>query len=454
MRALIRMWILWTGMACAGVALAAPEGAPAPPKVSAQAQYKAAAAQHRSGNHEQALALIEQGLAVAPRDRNLLALKARVLFEKGRKLFEQRDYVGALDAYEAYLGAGATGQNRRTIEQIVKTLSPVRTTSLEITVANGPADIYVEAKALGVVCAAASACSKPWLPGDYDVIVERPGFEPGTGPVTVQSGATAKLAITLVEKPSLLTVRVAQPGASVTVDGKPHDAPGPVPAGPHVIVVSLAGHKPQRLELIAREGQPVVREVALTPLVPVQVEPAGAELLLGGKRLAIEDGGVELPPGAHTLVVRAPGFQDREIAVPAWRGADYKLAIALERVVPPPPRGPGLFTGRRKLALAAGGLGVVAAGAGVVLGLQAKQLEEDAYALCPSPSAPCPDAPEANDLNRRGQGRALGANIAFGVAGGAAIAAAVLWFTGAPESRVAVTPRVGAVAGLDLAVRF
>jgi hypothetical protein len=38
--------------------------------------------------------------------------------------------------------------------------------------------------------------------------------------------------------------------------------------------------------------------------------------------------------------------------------------------------------------------------------------------------------------------------------GGAAIAAAVLWLTGAPESRVAITPQLGAVAGLDLAVRF
>jgi hypothetical protein len=422
--------------------------------VDAKAQYKAAAAQHRSGNHEQALALIEQGLAAAPKDRNLLALKARVLFEKGRKLFEQREYVGALDAYEAYLGAGATGQNRRTIEQIVKTLSPVRTTSLEITVANGPADLYVEAKALGVVCAATSACSKAWLPGEYEVIAERAGFEPWTGPVTVQGGAAAKLAITLVEKPSLLTVRVAQPGASVTVDGKPHDAPGPVPAGPHVVVVSLAGHAPQRLELEARLGEPVVRDVALIPLVPVELEPAGATLLLGDRRLELGDGGVALPPGAHKLVARAPGYRDREIAVPAERGAGYKLAVVLERAAPPPPPGPGLFTGRRKLALAVGGLGVVAAGAGVLLGLGAKQLEDDAFALCPSPEAPCPDAPEANELNQRGQDRALQANIAFGVAGGAAIAAAVLWFTGAPESRVAVTPRVGAVAGLDLAVRF
>jgi hypothetical protein len=67
---------------------------------------------------------------------------------------------------------------------------------------------------------------------------------------------------------------------------------------------------------------------------------------------------------------------------------------------------------------------------------------------------PLPKAIEANDLNQRAWSRALEANTCVWVAGGAAIAAAVLWLTGAPESRVAVTPQLGAVAGLDLSVRF
>lgn len=453
------------GIAWAGGAVAAPEeaGPAAPaeaaPKVSAAAQHKAATAQYRGGNYDQALELIERGLEDAPKDRKLLELRRTVLFQKGRRLFEARDYAGALEAYDAYLGAGATGASRRSVLNIVKTLSPVRTTSFELTVVNGPADLYLEARALGVVCKAAASCSKPWLPGQYDVIAERPGFEPWIGDLTVQSGEAAKLSITLVEKPSPLTVRVAQAGASVTVGGKPHEAAGPVAAGRHEVVVSLAGHKSQRLEIVARQGEPVFRDVTLIPLVPVQVEPAAAELFLGDQRLEVEDGGVAIPPGAHKLVARAPGYQDRELEIPAERGADYQLAVQLERVVvvPPPPRGPGMLsTGRRKLALVAGGLGVVAVGAGVALGLQAGTLEDDAFALCPSPETPCGDALEANDLNQRGRDRALQANIAFGVAGGAAIAAAVLWFTGAPESRVAVTPRVGAVAGtgLDLAVRF
>ena len=115
---------------------------------------------------------------------------------------------------------------------------------------------------------------------------------------------------------------------------------------------------------------------------------------------------------------------------------------------------PSMFTGKRKLALGVAGVGVVAIGAALVLGTQAKGFQSDAYALCPNPAMACPRADEANSLMEKGRGRALGANIAYGVGGAAVIGAAILWFTGAPsanEGRVAVTPRAN---GIDLAVRF
>ena len=84
-----------------------------------------------------------------------------------------------------------------------------------------------------------------------------------------------------------------------------------------------------------------------------------------------------------------------------------------------------------------------------------RNADHDASSLCPSPTTPCRDAAQADALNQRGQSRARDANIAFGVAGATAITAAVLWMVGAPESRVAVAPRVGAnAAALDLSLRF
>lgn len=469
MRGVIRAWIVCAGVAWAGVALAQPK-APAPaapkaapaaapkapkaaPKVNPRVEHKAAAAAHVNGDYQKALEHIDRGLAVAPKDRNLRRLKGTVLLE-------QRDYPGALEAYEAYLDVVPGGQNKRHAQNIVNKLRAVKSTFLEITLANGPADVYLDSKTLGRFCRAEPSCNQPVLPNPYTVIVERPGFKRWTGPITVASGQTAKLSVTLEEKPSQLTLRVTPPEASITVDDAPYDPSKPIAAGDHDVVVSLAGHKEERFKIKASEGNPVEREVALLPIVPIRIEPATAELQLDGKPVQLQDGGLALPPGAHKLVARAPDFEDRELEVPADRPAGYELVVQLDRKVvpPPPPPPPPIFTTQRKIALAAGGAGVLAVGAGVLLGMQSGKLEDDAYALCASPSEPCVDAPAANDHISRAQSRALQANIAFGVAGGAAIAAAVLWFTGAhrtPEARVDVTPRLGAgTAGLDLAVRF
>ena len=226
-----------------------------------------------------------------------------------------------------------------------------------------------------------------------------------------------------------------------------------IPAGAHRVTVLLAGHVTTRLQATAHEGKPIDLEVALTPLVPVQLSPPSARLALDGKAIQIEDGGIEVPPGAHILVASAEGFYGHRVEIPAIRGGDYRITVVLTRDTTST-----TLSTRRKVAIAAGGVGVGAMVTCVVLGLQSRRLNHDSYARCPLPSEPCPVAPQANDLNVRARARALEADVAFGVAGSAAIIAAILWFIGAPESRVAVTPHLGArtgdVAGLDLSVRF
>jgi hypothetical protein len=144
------------------------------------------------------------------------------------------------------------------------------------------------------------------------------------------------------------------------------------------------------------------------------------------------------------------------VVIPAERPADYALTVELLRVEPaiavvatPAP----VLTGRRTLTLGVAGVAAVAAAGGAALGVHAKTLADDALAVCPRPST-CAAAPRANELNQQGRTRALEANVAYGVAGAAAITAAVLWLTGAPETRITVAPRVDTVAGLDLAMRF
>jgi PEGA domain len=410
MGGVMRTWLVCACVACAGVAMAGPQ-------VDVDQQYQQAAKLDESGEPERALELIEQGLASAPKHLKLLGLKGAVLIKL-------RNYVGALAAHQAYLDAGVTGANRREAQRIVDSLLAVKSTFLEVSVANGPADIYLDSRTYGVLCRVETSCTRPMLPGEYKVIAERPGFERWTGRVTVEKGTTAKVAIKLVEQPSQLTVRAQPPGARVTVDGAVYTAPISVAPGQHRVVATLAGHAAVRREVTAREGRPIELDVALAPHVPIQVAPLGAELLLDGKPVEVKDGHIELPAGAHVLHASAAGYRSDRIAIPAARGADYQLALALR---------PVRLTRQRKVALAVGGAALVSLGIGVVLGLEEGQLQTHPSQL----------------------GHSLGwcaATVAIG-----------LWLGGGPQAqpapRIAVTPYVDSarghsVAGLGLAVRF
>lgn len=435
-------------IAVASASLAWSGHARAAPGPDARAKYAQAVRLSAGGDPEQALAAIDEGLALAPKDLPLLKLK-------GTLLLQRRDYLGALDALLAYLAAGASGADRREATKLVAILEPVKRTALEITLANAPASIYVNGRERGVFCTANPACTRHMPPGNYKVLAERPGFDPWSGRVTVVTDTTTKVAITLVETASSVGVHAAPDGARVQIDGADYVPGRKLAAGAHQIVVSLAGYAELRREVTAHEGNPVDIDVALIPLVPVRLSPPGAQLTIDGQPARVTGGALELLPGGHVAVASAPGYGTDRVHIPADRPAGYTLELKLEltAVEPPRPRSPR-FTIPQAIAIAAGGAGLAASATGAVLGMRSRQLDRDAYALCPSPLTPCDRAAAASELNLRAQSRAHQANIAFGVAGGLAVAAAVLWFTGAPESGIAVAPRVGPTAGLDVAGRF
>jgi hypothetical protein len=412
-RTRICTWIACAAVAWAGLAAAAPGG-------NARATYQAAVQLVNSGNEDQALALIDEALAAAPRDLPLLGLKGRVLLAL-------RDYRGALAAYEAYLAAGVTGANQRQAQQIVQRLIAVRTTFLDITLANGPATIYVDSRTQGLFCTASPACHEPILPGDYKVIAERPGFEIWTERLTVPAGQPTRVAITLVEKPSRLTVRVAQPGAQITVDGAAYGAPVDVAAGTHRVAVALPHHRAAQLDAVAHEGKPVELDVALTPLVPIRVEPAGAALSLDGKPIAIDDGTIEVPPGPHVLIARAQGLTEHRVDVPAERPADYQIAIRLAASPAAPGGEPASTRVRVATGMIQAGVGIVGA---VGLGFAVTGGTETSTAV----------------------------PVLFAAGGAAILTGTILWLTapGAqPPHAVAITPMVGNDrVGLTLAGRF
>jgi hypothetical protein len=190
---------------------------------------------------------------------------------------------------------------------------------------------------------------------------------------------------------------------------------------------------------------------------------------------------VPVDAGAYTIAGSAPGHDAWQTTIEVGATGD-KASVEVPRfkaikalVVPPsapasakspqpddapepgPVDAPSRFTGKRKFALGLAGLGLAAIAGGIVLGIQAKGFEDDAFALCPDPSASCDESVRAQELAGRGSDRALYANIAYGVGAAAVAGAVVLWFTGAPANadRIAVTPKLGAgFAGVTVGLGF
>jgi hypothetical protein len=171
---------------------------------------------------------------------------------------------------------------------------------------------------------------------------------------------------------------------------------------------------------------------------------------------------VPIDGGTYTIAGSAPGHEIWQTTIEVAPNGD-KVSVEVPRfksikvLVPPPGESQPTFTGRRKVALGLAGVGLAALASGVVLSVQAKGLEEDAFALCPDPAVGCADSAQAQAQADRGADRALYANIAYGIGAAAVVGAAVLWLTGTPSraDQVAVTPRLGAgFAGVAVGVGF
>jgi PEGA domain len=417
---------------------------------SARSKYRAAEKLSDNGADAEALVVIEEGLKLDPRYQALLTLKSSVLVRLG-------DFEGAYATNQALLDAGIKGPTREAVLATMKTLEAILATVLEVTVLpGGPVAIFVKDKPF---CVAAPTCKKALRAGQYTVTAQREGFAPWTGPVTIVLTQSTRLEIKLTENPSLLTVKPTPSDAAITVDGAAFPAPALVAAGSHQVTIAMVGYATARREVTASLGKPIELQLALEPSTPARIVPETATLLLDGQPIALDNGGLSLPAGKHVLVIRAEGYRERKETIPATRPAGYKIDVALASTSGPSVARGKLFTPRRKIAVASAGVSVLAIGAGVYLGLDARKLEDDSFALCPQPTS-CREADRANDLIDRADSRALQANIAYGVAAAAAVGAVVLWVTGAEHaSGVAVIPRLSpvpgsSVAGVDLSLTF
>ncbi|HEU4731138.1 MAG TPA: hypothetical protein VFT22_24765 [Kofleriaceae bacterium] len=178
-------------------------------------------------------------------------------------------------------------------------------------------------------------------------------------------------------------------------------------------------------------------------------------------------------PDDYTISGQAPGYEPWSTSlVVRTKSKKVEVPVLERRIEPrrtpsgpqaggapragarPPSAPPSSLTGRRKLSLVIGGLGVAAIGVGVGFGIEASRVEDKSDALCPD--SPCTSV-EGVDLNKTARRDALIANIGFAAGGAAIIGAAVLWFTGSPKPTEAMSfaPMLGPDrVGVSLARSF
>jgi hypothetical protein len=152
----------------------------------------------------------------------------------------------------------------------------------------------------------------------------------------------------IAEMKSLLadvTVVVQPPDATVRVDGRAVtmgiEGIVKLAAGTHVIDASAPDYTPDRRDVTVVAGNPqtvVLKLVAIprTGRVRITSPQAGARVAVDGRDLGMAPLDVELGAGGHHLDISAPGFarSSSEIAVAAGQSRD--IAVMLELPAAPP----------------------------------------------------------------------------------------------------------------------
>lgn len=174
--------------------------------------------------------------------------------------------------------------------------------------------------------------------------------------------------------------------------------------------------------------------------VRVSVEPAGSVVKIDGRPVPSAPEAIELPDGEHQLEVSAPGFEPMQRTF-TLSGRPLELSIALRALVagdapkrdpgltpvdPPPPPPPLVVQAEpaprgRPGTFIAGGVSLAAVGTGTALGVLALSTQATLRGSERS-------RPDADTLVTEGQAFATGANVAWGVAGAAAVTAVILFF--------------------------
>lgn len=234
-----------------------------------------------------------------------------------------------------------------------------------------------------------------------------------------------------------LLVLAQPPGATASIPGKGSQ---PVPAtfelrpGQYTVSVSLDGHQTTQRQVTITPKGSVQLELVLRPVESVPMPPPPLVVSSGGGEVAPPPAEsrppVETTQGTVTVAVRPtappppPALQPKAPAEAGPLLPEPRKPLALGP--PPQPRG-------RTWTWIAGGASLVGAGVGVGFGLSANTAREELLGSQHTEA-------EANAIYSRARSSALFANVGYGAAAAAGLAAIVLFLVeGAPASGAQAT---------------
>lgn len=363
--------------------------------VSGDQAVKEARRLSRTGDHAEALEQIQAGLAAEPEHLGLLLLNGNILLAINQ-------CEAAQTAFKAYIAAGPRRGNARKIRETVRNLGVCRDTRLRVEVDQGPAQVFLDSPRQGVWCVADPVCEKGVLPRRYTVIIEREGYLADRQKVRIPRNRARKHPVTLTERPSRVVVDVVNgdPATEIWIDGQVKGASGfdgELAPGEHTVQIRRPGHEPYETTFTARLGRPVsLRDIALTERVEIAaIHPEIASVFLGDQEIAVQDGVFPLPEGCLSgcaLTIRARGFQDREIEIPAEREPPHRIAPVTLEPIPEPAPEPVVDTrwSRRKTIAVAGSAGIVVTTAGLAVfeAIRARGARRDSVGGCREDGGP------------------------------------------------------------------
>lgn len=171
--------------------------------------------------------------------------------------------------------------------------------------------------------------------------------------------------------------------------------------------------------------------------VSLELDTLTLDLAVVGSELAVD-------PGAHRLTVRAPQRAPRETTFTVKSG-ERGFPLRIELGPPADASGAGPSEGdsiQKPVAIALMGAGALGLGLGTFFGIRTLSLASDAKSLCRT-GTDCADYRGAQDRYDSGKGTATAANVFFGLGLAAAGAGVVLYVLAPSAAKTGLAPAVG-----------